>query len=132
MRTLLLGLSLLVATPAQAQEGDSLLYDSFVELLRADLQVEAREVLTFAMDLADGEGALFWPIYDDYVETLRPVGDERIRLIEMYGKNYDTLTDEVAADIADHIILWEKHRAKAREKAYKKVKKVKPAVKGPN
>lgn len=123
MRSALLMLSLCFATAAHAQEESSYLNDEFVALLRADVQANAREVMAYALQLSDAEGAAFWPIYDDYIAALRPIGDERLRLLERLDKGYDKMSDDEAADLADSALAWDAARSKARAKTYKQVVK---------
>lgn len=91
-----------------------------IELLRSDIATQKKAILTQAMQLSEEQSEAFWPIYNDYQNELRMVGDERIALIKQYSENYDSMTDEMAKDITkralkqqdDRLGLYKKYNGK--------------------
>jgi Spy/CpxP family protein refolding chaperone len=72
--------------------------DKDVEMLRANLRANRKELMARNMDLTADEATKFWPIFDQYrKEAIKP-NDERWALIKEYAANYDTMTDAQAQD----------------------------------
>jgi hypothetical protein len=42
----------------------------------------------------------FWPIYRDYDVELQTMNDKKLAGIQFYAKNYETMTDEKADELA--------------------------------
>lgn len=102
--------------------------DSFIELIRSDLQTERIAVVTEAMDLTDDEASIFWPIYRDYQNEYMKLGDEELALIKEYGRSYDQLTEEKANEIVNTFFKQEENRLKLKKKYYNKFNKALSAV----
>lgn len=72
--------------------------DKDVELLRANLRANRKELMARNMNLTADEATKFWPIFDQYrKEAIKP-NDERWALIKEYAANYNTMTDAQAQD----------------------------------
>lgn len=72
--------------------------DKDVEMLRANLRANRKELMARNMNLTADEATKFWPIFDQYrKEAIKP-NDERWALIKEYAANYDTMTDAQAQD----------------------------------
>jgi Spy/CpxP family protein refolding chaperone len=70
--------------------------DRDVEMLRANLRANRKELMAQNMNLTADEATKFWPIFDRYrKEAIKP-NDERWALIKEYAANYNTMTDEQA------------------------------------
>lgn len=98
-----------VAAPSFAQ-GD------IIELLRSDIATQKKALITQAMNMTEAESDIFWPIYNDYQNELRKIGDERIALIKEYADSYESMTDETAADITKRAIKQQEDRLKLYKK----------------
>jgi Spy/CpxP family protein refolding chaperone len=69
-----------------------------VEMLRANLRANRKNLTAQNMNLTTDEATKFWPIFDQYrKEAIKP-NDERWALINEYAANYDTMTDAQAQD----------------------------------
>lgn len=69
-----------------------------VELLRANLRANRKNLMAQNMNLTADEATKFWPIFDQYrKEAIKP-NDERWALIKEYAANYSTMTDAQAQD----------------------------------
>ncbi len=78
-------------------QSDSL-SDQNIEMLRADLRAQRKEVIAQNMTLTADEATKFWPIFDQYrKEAIKP-NDERWAVIKDYAANYNTMTDAQAQD----------------------------------
>ena len=72
--------------------------DKDVEMLRANLRANRKELMARNMNLTADEATKFWPIFDQYrKEAIKP-NDERWALIKEYAANYNTMTDAQAED----------------------------------
>lgn len=72
--------------------------DKDVEMLRANLRANRKELMAQNMNLTADEATKFWPIFDQYrKEAIKP-NDERWALIKEYAANYSTMTDAQAQD----------------------------------
>ena len=109
----------LVATPSlvQAQQ------DAYVELLRSDVKTQRVAIITEVMQFSDSASAVFWPIYREYEFEATKIGDDLLALIKDYAANYDTLTDEMAKDLAGRALSIDEDELKLRKKYFKRVEK---------
>jgi len=70
--------------------------DQDIQMLRADIRSQRKELTAQNMTLTADEATKFWPIYDQYAAELSKIGDQRWQLIKDYAANYNTLTDAQA------------------------------------
>ncbi len=98
LRWMLVALLALGAVPqADAQEAN------LMELLRSDVRAEAQQIMTFAMQLSNDEATRFWPTYREYELERARWGDRRIALIRAFAEQYEMMSDEVAANLAEEM-----------------------------
>ena len=72
--------------------------DQDVEMLRADLRAQRKQITAQNLTLTADEATKFWPIFDQYrKEAIKP-NDDRWALIKEYAANYDTMTEAQAQD----------------------------------
>jgi Spy/CpxP family protein refolding chaperone len=72
--------------------------DQDIEMLRADLRSQRKQIVAQNMTLTADEATKFWPIFDQYrKEAIKP-NDERWAVIKDYATNYDTMTDAQAQE----------------------------------
>src|ERR1700756_3311793 len=72
--------------------------DQDIEMLRADLRSQRKQIMAQNMTLNADEATKFWPIFDQYrKEAIKP-NDERWAVIKDYATNYDTMTDAQAQE----------------------------------
>jgi Spy/CpxP family protein refolding chaperone len=69
-----------------------------IEMLRADLRAQRKEITAQNMTLTADEATKFWPIFDQYRKEAIQPNDERWAVIKDYATNYDTMTDAQAQD----------------------------------
>ncbi|MEE8478129.1 MAG: hypothetical protein V3S19_07145 [Gemmatimonadales bacterium] len=120
----LIWLVALVAMPAlvQAQQ------DAYVELLRSDVKTQRVAIITEVMQFSDSASALFWPVYREYEYEATKIGDDMLALIKDYAANYDSLSDEIAKDLASRALRIDEDELKLRKKYYKRVEKAMGSV----
>jgi len=72
--------------------------DEDVEMLRADLRAQRKQIIAQNMTLTADEATKFWPIFDQYRQEAIKPNDERWAVIKAYATNYDTMTEAQAQD----------------------------------
>jgi hypothetical protein len=72
--------------------------DKDIEMLRADLRAQRKQIIAQNMTLTADEATKFWPIYDQYRQAAIKANDERWAVIKDYAANYHTMTDAQAQD----------------------------------
>ena len=72
--------------------------DKDVEMLRADLRSQRKQIMAQNMTLTADEATKFWPVFDQYRQEAIKPNDARWALIKDYAANYDTMTDAQAQD----------------------------------
>lgn len=115
----LLWLVALVAMPSMVQAQQ----DAYVELLRSDVKTQRVAIITEVMQFSDSASAVFWPIYRDYEFEATKIGDDMLALIKDYAANYDSLSEEMAKDLAKRSLKIGEDRLKLRKKYFKRVEK---------
>ena len=72
--------------------------DKDIEMLRADLRAQRKQIMAQNMTLTADEATKFWPIFDQYRQEAIKPNDERWAVIKDYAANYNTMTDAQAQD----------------------------------
>lgn len=96
---------------------------AYTELLRADVKAKRVAIITEIMQFDDQEAAVFWPIFREYDLALSKIGDERVRLMQDYIKNYDNITDEKAKQLMTTAFALEEKRAEVKKEYFDRFSK---------
>jgi hypothetical protein len=99
------------------------LTDSDIQLLRSNLQADKNEVIAHTMRFTETESTGFWPLYRDYSRDQHVIGDARVQLIKDYAKNYDSMDDAKASDMAQRLLDIDAKFTKLREDYWPKFEK---------
>ena len=91
-----------------------------IEKTRADILTNKKKIITATLELRGQEETVFWPLYEEYQNALRPVHDRSSRLIADYLRDYDSLTDEQARAILSEFLKIERDQLKLKEAYVKK------------
>lgn len=105
--------------PTSSQQAN---IQAYVELLRSDVRAQKTEILTELMNLNDAQSAKFWPLYRDYDVQLQKINDQRLAGIQDYAKNYDSMTDEKADQLAKLALALENQRNELKKTYYEKMR----------
>ena len=108
--------------PADPQESTDLNLRAYVELLRSDLRTQKVAIITQMMEFTEADDAAFWPIYREYELEMSRLGDERVAMVEEYGRTYSQMTDEIADKLATRALDLESRRQALKGKVYERVK----------
>jgi hypothetical protein len=138
LRSVFLGLSFsaVVVTTLCAQEkhvkdpseSQVLNIQTYIELLRTDLNAQKRQIVNETMQLDDKQARIFWPIYNDYEADLDKLGDEKLAIIQEYATNFLTMTNEKADELAQRVMALDDQKIALRRKYYDLMKKSLPAI----
>jgi Spy/CpxP family protein refolding chaperone len=68
------------------------LSDQDIEMMRADIRAQRKQIVAQNMNLTADEATKFWPIFEQYrKEAIKP-NDERWAVIKDYAANHSTIT----------------------------------------
>jgi hypothetical protein len=109
-------------TAAAASESRETNIRAYVELLRADVNSKKTAILTQTMAFNDEQAAKFWPIYREYDLELQKLNDQKLAGIQDYAKNFDSMTDEKADELAKLALQMEDKRNDLKKKYYEKMR----------
>jgi hypothetical protein len=107
---------------AAASESRETNIRAYVELLRADVNSKKTAILTQTMAFNDEQAAKFWPIYREYDLELQKLNDQKLAGIQDYAKNFDSMTDEKADELAKLALQLEDKRNDLKKKYYEKMR----------
>lgn len=111
-----------------SSESQELNTESYIQLLRTDLNRQKRQIVNETMQLDDKQARLFWPIYNDYEADLDKLGDEKLAIVQEYAANFLTMTNEKADELAQRVMTLDDQKIALRRKYYDLMKKSLPAI----
>lgn len=123
--TITLAFTLSPLCRAQSQQPS---LDSFIEVVRAEMQADRATITGTEMALTDKDAAAFWPIYRQYEHERSALDDGRVLVIKEYAEKYPTLTDADAKAMAEKMFEYDSRVAALKKKYFKKFNKVLPAL----
>jgi hypothetical protein len=97
--------------------------DTYIELLRTDLQADKKVLVEYSMELTDEEAGVFWPIYDAYETERVALGDRRLDLIQRYPDAVNVTGPETVRDLSVDWFKLQDDELKLVSKYYKKAEK---------
>jgi len=83
-------------SPSAQSSASNGISDQDIEMLRADLRSQRKQVTAENMNLTADESTKFWPIFDQYRKEAIKANDDRWALIKEYATNYNTMSDAQA------------------------------------
>jgi hypothetical protein len=118
-----------VQSPAAPPKLDLGNLRAFVELARSDLRTQKALVVAQNMDFNEAEAVEFWPLHREYDGEGNKLLDQRYELIVRFARNYQSMTDAEAAELATKAFALESKRTDLKRKYFKKFRNVVPARK---
>ncbi len=100
-----------------------------VATMKQMAQTEIRLVFIRNLALSEEEGAIFWPLYDQYRAEVNKVGAKTSNVINEYIANIQNLTDARAIDLTKRYYEAEKERVDINLKYLEKMMAVLPGKK---
>jgi hypothetical protein len=114
-----------IKDPSESQELNT---ESYIQLLRTDLNAQKRQIVNETMQLDDKQARIFWPIYNNYEAELDKLGDEKLAIVQEYAANFLTMTNEKADELAQRVMALDDQKMALRRKYYDLMKKSLPAI----
>jgi hypothetical protein len=102
---------------------------AFIDLARSDLKTQKALIIAENLPMTEGEGAEFWPLHREYDAEITKLNDQKFALIVRYAKNYKSMTDKEAGELAKGSFDLEDKKTDLKRKYFKKLSKVMPATK---
>jgi len=96
---------------------------AYIQLLHTDLSAKQEQIVRETMQLNDQQAAIFWPIYREYQSEQSKLTTEKLALVADYSRDFSTMTDEKADQVAQQIMQLDEKRMALREKYYATMKK---------
>ncbi len=120
-----LALCAALAAPAFAQEK---LADT-MELVRDKARADKKLFVADQLQLTESEAKAFWPLYEAYQRDLDAINGRIVKLTRDYGKNFKTMSDEVADALVTEAVRIEVERTKLAEAHLPSFRKALPGKK---
>jgi peroxiredoxin len=95
-----------------------------MQLTRSDVAAEKVQVITKAMAFTPEESAKFWPVYNQYQQELKKIGDQKWSLIKNYADHYSTMDDATAGQLTNQALDLEAQRVQLMQKYVPEFQKV--------
>ena len=117
-----------LAAPAFAQDKPA---DTNMQILLDKVKADKKLVVAANMDLNEGEGKVFWPIYDAYQKELQAINDRLGKTILAYADAYNkkALTDDLAKQLTNDALGIDQDELTLRKTYAAKLNGVLPAMK---
>ena len=116
------------AAPKTATSKEDLNIQAYVQLLRTDLNKNKSHIISDVMQFDAEQAAAFWPIYKNFQTDSGKIGDQIVELVKQYVQSYDTMTNEVADQLATKLLDIEQQRNELKRQYYLKFKDALDAI----
>jgi hypothetical protein len=100
----------------------------YIELLKKDIQAEAKKLVDENLELTGEQAKVFWPIYDDYDAALLDLSNERLNVIADYMLDYYDLSDEKAESLLKRVFGIDQKKLDIQQEYFDKFNAVLPAT----
>jgi hypothetical protein len=97
-------------------------FQAYVALMRTDVRNKKTEVMSAVLQLDADDAATFWPIYRDFETELTGVYDQVGAVIRTYAKQYQSMNDATADQLATKVLDLEQQRNEIKRKYYTRFK----------
>ncbi len=101
--------------PAESKEVN---LQAYIQLLRQDVQTKREQIIKEGMQLDDKQSAAFWPVYREYAAAQKQLGDQKLAIIQDYAKDFMTMNDAKANELAQRVIALDDQRLALRKKYF--------------
>jgi hypothetical protein len=111
--------------------GDGIAADTTadIEVIRSIADAERKAIVANNMFFTAEEAGKFWPVYNEYREEARKVGDLRVKVIRDLANEFETLDDARAEELLREVLDFQADRVKLRKSYVRKFNKVIPPKK---
>jgi hypothetical protein len=109
------------AAPGHAQQERDV-----IEVMKSQISTQRQALVAENLLLTKEQSDVFWPLYREFQNKRNPLIDRRIALLTKFRDNFDSLTEEQAAEIIDGWVALESDIVKLRKQYVKKFRKILP------
>ena len=102
--------------------------DDEITLIQAEFGKDKKMLVDAYMDLPESVAQGFWTIYQEYEDARKSLSRERMKIINDYLNEFDSIGETEADDLAKRTIKNDQKLANLHAKYYKKFKKVSSAL----
>ncbi len=95
--------------------------EQFFELLRQDIEKDRVTLMGAAMGFNSEQAAAFWPIYEEYQVEFKQLGDREVAVILDYARNYQSMTDEKARELATEALSIDEQQVALLRRYFERV-----------
>ena len=100
----------------------------YIDLLKKDIQAEAKKLVDENLELTGEQAKVFWPIYDDYDAALLDLSNERLNVIADYMLDYYDLSDDKAESLINRMFVIDQKKLDIQKEYFTKFNAVLPAT----
>ena len=123
MKKLIITLFFISITSIFAQDFNKEDFNSYyIELLRSDIKLQKKFIVSQTMNFSEKDGSVFWPIYKEYELELDKLGDKRLANLKDFAENYKKMTDLKADEIIEQAFNYQQERLNLKRKVYNQIK----------
>ncbi len=128
MKKWILFLPLCMAFIANGAYSQTMSVDDEITLIQAEFGKDKKMLVDAYMDLPESVAQGFWTIYQEYEDARKSLSRERMKIINDYLNEFDSIGEAEADDLAKRTIKNDQKLANLHAKYYKKFKKVSSAL----
>jgi hypothetical protein len=113
------GISIFAQTPQSIPGGGAppkVASEQDIQLLREDIRAQRKQITASNMTLTPDEAIKFWPIYEQYIQEMTKVNDDRWRMIKDYASTFNSMTDQHAQDYVKRSVAIDQQLTALRAK----------------
>lgn len=102
--------------------------DDEITLIQSAFGMDKKQIIEGYMDLPESVSPAFWTIYQAYEENRAELARERIKIINDFLTEYDSMGEEEASELAKRTLKNDLALSKLHSSYYKKFKKATSAL----
>jgi hypothetical protein len=106
-----------------SQELEKHFPESYIALLRSDIQTKKTDVIQQNLTLSNEQARKFWPLQRSYENDLSKLGDQGLDAIRDYANNWGNLNDESAKSLGIRLLRYHKKREDLHGKYFDRISK---------
>ena len=100
-----------------------------MEIVREKLRADKKFFISQNMEMTEAEEKSFWPVYEQYQPELIKLRDRKVKLIQTFSDNFETMSDVKAKQLLNEYLAIDTTRHKVRLQFLPKFRKVLPEKK---
>jgi hypothetical protein len=103
--------------------------DDVYDMVKTLAESDRKMLIGKNLEMSKEQSEKFWPVYTAYRKDVNAVQQEQFNLIKKFAKNYNSLTDDKAAELLDAHINTKRNLLNVRKKYLSDFRKSVPAKK---